>query len=528
MPPGTTSNLIFKHCIVSIADDLDDYDWREEKVRQWVSYWGGQFSSTVDASVTHLLCTERNFKMKIAPVRVALKNKGTRVVLRDWLEDSINKKVCLKTQPYQLDEKAKREEKKKRQVKKIEQMRKNADKYVDERFWHIYRDSTHFEYQVQLTRNDEESGNVGEKHLLTLWESNAKPHNYICTTLFTKPKRKGSRCTLFDSPVGLDVAFGKFKSFFKKKTHILWDDRVERKSTTGPEYFQYQPPSGGKPVGLIGRRKVSIVDEDSTAAHLTAFNLAKEEEQFNDGLVEEVYAANNHCKRRREENITDDDDPIGADDEERPAKKARCEGTETRHVHFETGTDAIRQTIVSSPGSEPEEGMQNDQGHDELPSDEPMQDTNGEHEVQTESSNVINDGYDGHEQDHDSSDGYETAIEDGLAASNNSEGDEQGDGEPLDATHHEDYYAEVVDDYYTYSKGDDDENDDISPADRSALAAARAAAQNIYDDSMRGVTLVSDSQAELIDAEYEKQAYIRARAEKSLDREETSESEEED
>ncbi len=31
-----------------------------------------------------------------------------------------------------------------------------------------YRDSTYFEYQIQLTRIDEESGKVREKHLLTV------------------------------------------------------------------------------------------------------------------------------------------------------------------------------------------------------------------------------------------------------------------------------------------------------------------------------------------------------------------------
>ncbi|KAI0535197.1 hypothetical protein GGR58DRAFT_519557 [Xylaria digitata] len=524
MPPNTTSNPIFKNCIVSIADDLDDDDWREEKVKQWVSYWGGKFSPTVDANVTHLLCTERNFKRKITPVRVALKNKGTRVVLRDWLEDSINKKMCLKTLPYQLDEKAKQEQKKRRQVEKIEKMSKNADKYVDERFWHVYRDGTHFEYQIQLTRNDEESGNVGEKHLVTLWESNAKPHNYMCTTLFTKPKRKANRCAIFDSPVGLDMALKKFKSFFRKKAHISWDDRVEMKGTTGPEHFQYEPPSGGKPVGLIDRRQASIIDGDSTAAHLAALNRAEEEEQLNDGLVEEVDAAD-HRKRHREENITDD--TIDTDDVERPAKKPRCEGTDTRRVHFESGADPTRQIIVGSSGPESEEGMHNGQGNDESSNGELMEDTSGEHGIQPESSNMINDGYDEHEQNHDSPDEYDTAIDDGLAAPDNSEvDDERSGGEPLAAIHNEDYYAKVVDDYYTYSK--DDNDDDISPEDRTALTAARAAAENIYDDSMRGVSLVSDSQAELIDAEYEKQAYLRTRVEKLLEREGTSGSEDED
>lgn len=79
---------IFKYCVVAIAGDLDDSAWKQEKVKQWVQYWGGTFSEIVDGNVTHLLCTEENFKKKVGPVRAALKNKATKVVVRDWLEDS--------------------------------------------------------------------------------------------------------------------------------------------------------------------------------------------------------------------------------------------------------------------------------------------------------------------------------------------------------------------------------------------------------------------------------------------------------
>jgi hypothetical protein len=79
---------IFKGCVVAIAGDLNDPAWREEDVKRWVHYWGGTFSYIVDASVTHLLCTEENLRKKITPVQVALKNKDIKIVLRDWLEDS--------------------------------------------------------------------------------------------------------------------------------------------------------------------------------------------------------------------------------------------------------------------------------------------------------------------------------------------------------------------------------------------------------------------------------------------------------
>ncbi|TGJ82925.1 hypothetical protein E0Z10_g5863 [Xylaria hypoxylon] len=516
-----SSNTIFKDCIVSIAGDLNDYRWSEEKVKQWVRHWGGTFSSIVDANVTHLLCTEENFKKKITSVRVALNNKVTKIVLRDWLEDSINKKVCLKALPYQLDNKAKQEEAKKRKLQKMENMSKNAEKYVDEQgFWNIYRDSTYFEYQVQLTRNDEESGNVRENHLLTLWESKAKPYNYICTTLYTKAKHKGIPLALNDSPVDFDAAFKKFKSFFKKRANISWNDRIEKMSTAGPEYYQYQPPSGGKPVGLMGRRHPSISSEHSHGSDLAASNQTEEEEQHNDGLVGETNAADTLRKRQREEHVTDDV-AMDADDEERSAKKLRYEEVETE-------ADAAGQSSVINLDCEVEGGIQNDQGHDWLSGD----DDNGVHRIQPESSNVMNDGtsepyngFDGYEQEHDSSDEYDTANGDGLVAPCNSEaGDEQNDGGSVDTTltYNEVQYPEVVDDYYSYDVDDNvDADHDTSPESISA----RAAAENIYYESMRGVSLVNDSQAELIDIVRQEQAFLRARAEKLREQERMSESE---
>jgi hypothetical protein len=108
------------------------------------------------------------------------------------LNVAVNKKMRLKTLPYELTEKVKQENAKKQKLEKIERCASNAENYIDERkllrgcqgslildkhvlinitrkgFWHVYRDCTHFEYQVQLKRNDEESGNVSERHLLTV------------------------------------------------------------------------------------------------------------------------------------------------------------------------------------------------------------------------------------------------------------------------------------------------------------------------------------------------------------------------
>ncbi|KAI0870256.1 hypothetical protein GGS24DRAFT_114144 [Hypoxylon argillaceum] len=331
--PEVAKNPIFKDCVVAIAGDLNDYAWREEQVRKWVHYWGGMFSYIVDASVTHLLCTGENFGKKTAAVRVALRSKDTKIVLRDWLEDSINKKVCLRTSQYELREKAKEENAKKRKLEKRAKCSRNAENYVDERFWHVYRDCTYFEYQIQLKRNDEESGNVGEKHLLTLWQSNAKPYNYQCTTLFTKKsKNRAFRDTLNKTPVDFITAFESFQNFFMKKTGIAWDDRIEKMGSTGPDYFQYQPPSGGKPLGLINGRPASIFDSGGDSSHINASDQIEEEEvaeeaQHDDDLMEVNNPPKTSRKHAREEHETDDAG-INAYDEGSYEKRPRYEGPE--------------------------------------------------------------------------------------------------------------------------------------------------------------------------------------------------------
>ncbi|KAI0417627.1 hypothetical protein F5X98DRAFT_386950 [Xylaria grammica] len=496
------SNKIFEQCVVSIAGDLDDNSWREEKVKQWVQYWGGAFTPTIDAGVTHLLCTKENFEKKIAPVREALRSKVTKIVLRDWLEDSISKKMCLRTLPYQLDTKAKKEAAEKRKLKRIEQMSGNAEKYVDERFWHIYRDSTDFEYQVQLTRINEETGNIGERHLLTLWESDAKPYNYMSTTLYTKSKRKGSRCALQDSPVNLDAALGRFKSFFKKKANISWDDRIKKRGMAGPEHFHYQPPSGGKPIGLINERNASILGEDGDDSHLAPSDQAIEE-------AHNCIADTAHRKHYRDESTTEDA-TMNAADGERSAKRSKHGREDIPHEHHETKSDAAEQAIFISSDSESEEGTQNGQGHHELSSDEPTQDASGLHEFELESSNATKDGtfepYEDYDGRHGSSDEYDTANDDVLLAPYSSEAEGEQNGSESEVAHDEVQYPGVVDDYYGYDVDHGASADHgTSPED----SAAHAAAENIYYQSMRGVRPVNDSQVDLIDSAYARAETVR-------------------
>ncbi|KAK5629646.1 hypothetical protein RRF57_005361 [Xylaria bambusicola] len=449
---------ILKNCVVSIAGDLDDNEWREEKVKQWVKYQGGKFTDTIDESVTHLLCTEANYKKKIGPVRAALKNKITKIVFRDWLEDSINKKSCLKTLEYQLDAKEQKENAKKRRLEKNQKYSSNAHYFVDERFWHAYHDKTFFKYQIQLTRADEEGNDIREKHLLTLWESNAKPYNYICTTLYTK-RRETSKGRFPESPVDFDTAFRKFKGFFKKKTNIGWDDRIDKVGTTGPESFQYQPPCGGKPVGIIKKRPLPI---------------AEKEKQRNGGSKSKASEAPR--KHPREEHVANNS-TNKFNDAERSAKRSRHEGTEVVRPPVEIGnvSPKPKQNDIIDSNSDGDQSI-----NEQQLMDEPVNDAPSEHDLQLELSNEQpNDRYEQERHEY----GTSQTLDDGKhAPSNDPETSNEGpeyqseisNTEPATTpAHGKITYPKVEDDYYTY---DDDYDNHDAKASVLNLETAKAPA----------------------------------------------------
>ncbi|KAI1313695.1 hypothetical protein F5Y03DRAFT_389994 [Xylaria venustula] len=511
---------ILKHYIVAIAGDLGDFKWTEEDVKRWVQSWGGKFSNTVDSNVTHLLCTRANYKKRISPVKQALENKVTKIVKPDWLADCTIKKKRLNTLGYQLDEEEKKEKAKKRKQEQMKKFSSNAEKYVDERFWHVYRDSTYFEYKIELKRANEESGGVPEKHMLTLWESKAKPHNYICTTIHTKSKQQGRQQRFPDSPVRFDAALKKFQSFFKKRTNISWDDRIEKFGTTGLEYFQYQPPVGGKPVGLLPGRCTSFPGKAA---------------QHENGSAEELNAVDTPHKRPREEDVTDVPTKKTRD-VERPAKKARLERRDIGSVSAETQGGSAEQAIIIDSDSESEK----DNPHNQDCAQETRQDltetADGMHGVQPEPSSVANSGvpqlHDRYEQENPEVPGENSTQE--IASANNPSPQENASAaeeatevvtllSPLSpvAAHNEVRFPEVEDDYYTYDNSPnadllrtttEGETQDISSPSEASLARARAVAENIYHETRRGVSLVSNSEAELIDMAYQKRAHMAKRA----------------
>ncbi|KAI2630429.1 hypothetical protein GGS21DRAFT_200622 [Xylaria nigripes] len=256
-----SADTISKDGVVAIAGDIEKFTQIAAEVKQCATDLGGTFSREVDGNEKNLLCTAEDFKRDISAVQADPGNENAEIVTCDRLEDSAKEETCVDTQPYQLDKHVGDE---KRKLQNTAGHSGHMNNCIDERHWHVYQDSTHFAYQIKLTRHEKGSGLIGDMHLLTIWESNLRPHEYQCTTLFTKgAKDKAIPHYLRDEPVDLNTAFLVFKSYFKKKTAIAWDDRVDKMGSAGPAYFKYRPPTGGKPIGLIRGQRTAIAHREN-------------------------------------------------------------------------------------------------------------------------------------------------------------------------------------------------------------------------------------------------------------------------
>ncbi|KAK0110713.1 hypothetical protein ONS96_002312 [Cadophora gregata f. sp. sojae] len=117
-----------------------------------------------------------------------------------------------------------------------------------------------------------------EKYTLYLFESNAKPpHLYMFGAKYSRSHRPLTFYRQDCHPMDFHTAFTCFKKFFKERSGIDWDDRLERiipkKIENGKvvehNFFKYLPPPQGRPTGLLPYgyvrpedRVVEVVEDD--------------------------------------------------------------------------------------------------------------------------------------------------------------------------------------------------------------------------------------------------------------------------
>ncbi|KAF9777016.1 hypothetical protein IL306_004722 [Fusarium sp. DS 682] len=244
---------IFKNRIIAAAGPLPG-QLTVDNLTRWIKLRKGRFVEDFDDTIpiTHLLCTKEQFDKKFPKVQQALKlGKRIHIVHCDWFEYSTVKNKKLPEADYSMRSLIAKQNAKKREKARIEKGKKNAEKFINTYLFHLYRDRLNFVYQVDITRDNEFTGEFGQRYTLCLWESNAKPHLYWFTAKFLK--HKGSSQPSYHRPSPHQgkwrAEMELFMDFFKKKTGIDWQDRVSLAHTMPSSYFQYEPPSKGKPIG---------------------------------------------------------------------------------------------------------------------------------------------------------------------------------------------------------------------------------------------------------------------------------------
>lgn len=99
-------------------------------------------------------------------------------------------------------------------------------------------------------------------------------------------------------PMEFSTAFYCFRKFFREKTGVEWDERLERRNSKVDEmgrevdFFKYSPPIRGRPVGLLPwgyvrpEDRVGVVMEGEGVAYDTESEADSEEEGGGTSLVQ--------------------------------------------------------------------------------------------------------------------------------------------------------------------------------------------------------------------------------------------------
>ncbi|KAK4193604.1 hypothetical protein QBC35DRAFT_479706 [Podospora australis] len=231
--------------------------WNDTNLNRWITLRGGRYrKNQVDRNVTHLVCSEKEFKSRSREVQAALKMKRIHIVALEWLEFSMINRMVLPMEEYSFREKLRLQLEKERLEKKQAHGAILAERAVDTSYYRVYQDQLFFQYEVELFREneEEEEGSRGEKYTLTIYESLALPRLYWFVAKFSKSKHdaqpKYYRAN--DYPGLFDQEFALFEAFFRIKTGIPWEQRlVVDPGTMDKSFFRYTPPTGGKPVGCV-------------------------------------------------------------------------------------------------------------------------------------------------------------------------------------------------------------------------------------------------------------------------------------
>ncbi|KAG8414980.1 hypothetical protein J3458_008867 [Metarhizium acridum] len=247
---------IFRGRIIAAAGPLPDNN-KVENFKNWTKLRKGEFRTTFDESVTHLLCSEEQFNAHNPIVKKALRLK-CHIVRYEWFLLSMGGREARQPEEdYDLRAKYNKKKEKERRTVRLEKGKRLAKRFIDPNLYQIFDDDLLFPYRIELTRltaHDSEADPEKEQletYTLYLYKSKAKPHLYWFAAKYSKCKGDAQphyyRET--DFPTLQNTQMDAFRAFFKLKTGIPWPERIIRQATMPAEYFQYTAPTGGKSTG---------------------------------------------------------------------------------------------------------------------------------------------------------------------------------------------------------------------------------------------------------------------------------------
>ncbi|GJC95695.1 Brct domain-containing protein [Colletotrichum higginsianum IMI 349063] len=262
---------IFRNLVIAAAGEFPSDCPSEQAAKEWAKLRQGRFSSDLDDSVTHLICTNEEFKNKRKNHRIKNAEKDKRkihIINWDWYRFSCTHNKKLRERDFDFSSTRAKEKERFRKKRELEQRARNSmkgEKWINPDLYHVCTDKSFFEYKIELFRTSEdEDGAHHEKYQLYLFESHAKPHLYWFGVKFLKKRDNGrwwphASERTSPTPGNLQQQFQQFLKFFELKTSIRWWDRIIKAGTREKIFFNYSPPTRGKPVG--GSMKGDMYDK---------------------------------------------------------------------------------------------------------------------------------------------------------------------------------------------------------------------------------------------------------------------------
>ncbi|KFY87678.1 hypothetical protein V500_06837 [Pseudogymnoascus sp. VKM F-4518 (FW-2643)] len=258
LPPA---DKIFAGKVFVLQGNFGRYPRTHLNITRLIARHGGRVDTMVTDRTTLLVTTIEEFRKRTPAIEkaISLGKARCRIVQWEYIEDSIftknGKPRVISANFHEIQSVLKRENRlseAKAIYKKIFIHDANSMKgLADPGLHHVYVDTTGFKYHVVVSRLTKvDSKTRVEKYTLLLFESNAAPYTYMVGAKYNRPGAATTYIKEYMIPSTFDVSFKQFHKFFKLKTGIEWDCRLD-KLKSGEDSFVYMPPPKDTPRGVL-------------------------------------------------------------------------------------------------------------------------------------------------------------------------------------------------------------------------------------------------------------------------------------